>query len=130
MITVPDGFVQATNFNGYLNSKLGSSIIMTLIENVDSPAMDDAWEQDPSRTFVSRDSLTTTNGYNVFMYKEETQAQIAGKTEFIKIFQYTVFIGSGEKVLWLSISHSADIDELLQKGIMNTIMNADLTPGI
>lgn len=102
---------------------------MTLIEHVNSSAMDNAWEQDSTKTFVSRDVLTSTNGYDVFIYKEEAQAKVLGKEDYVRIFQYTVFIGSGEKVLWLSISHPWMADDILWKGLLGSIMNADLTPG-
>lgn len=123
IIQLPAGFEPSLGFNGYTHKKAATSVVMTNIHKVTAEAMDGAWEQDSSRVLVERLELTTDAGEKVFAYKEEAQAGT------LRIIQYTVFIDGSNKVLWLSISYPAVVDEQMEAIFMAAIKQADLTLG-
>lgn len=120
MIQVSPGFETSTDFNGFINKNLGVSIVMTSIQDVTAQAMDDAWEQDSTRTLLKKTLLTSNMGDEIFLYKEE------GNSGTVSIIQYTVFVGKENKVLWLSIAYPAIIDPSFEKDILQIIKSADL----
>lgn len=120
LISVTDGYIPSTQFNGYLNPNNGTSIVMTMIKNVSAPLLDQAKEEDSLFTLLSRTSYTSSLGYQTFVYKEKTTV---GETDII---HYSAFIGHLNTVLWLSISHPAQLDMMLEKELLQIIENTNL----
>lgn len=124
MIQVSEDFQPSTTFNGYLNKKLGASISMTTIHHVSAQSMDAARKQDSTRTLITESQLSTNLGDTVFLYKE------LGQSGSVKIIQYTAFIGTGNKVLWLSMAYPAQSDLLIEREILSAVKSANLNYGL
>ena len=119
MLSAPEGFEVAKNFNGYMHAGASSAIIMTMISDVNyikiSEAMTDEYFAANKFTLIHESKIKSENGINGIQYKLAFQI---GEQDFIR---YMVYSGDLNKTLWLNITYPKMQEELVEAEILKAI---------
>lgn len=122
LISVPEGFVSSTSFNGYIHLNSATSIVMTSIEHINFLRLCAGMTPD----------FFTQNGLILTEEKEFTsENNVPGryyKASFVidqvPHIRYMVFSGDLNRSLWLNITFPSMFETLVDKeikGIINSI---------
>lgn len=122
LITVPEGFVESTSFNGYLHLNSATSIVMTSIENINFIRLCAGMTPDffaaNGLTSVEEKDFTSTNNVSGRYYKAYF---VLNELPHVR---YIVFSGDLNRTLWLNITYPRMFEPIIEKeisGIINSI---------
>lgn len=126
LITAPNGFVSAEQFNGYIYTQASAAIIMTMIEEVNYLKICEGMTSD----YFAQNKLTKiTEGKFTSIEKVKGQyykcSFVLDGVDYIRIM---VFAGDLTKTLWLNITYPTKFEELLEEEIFTTIRSISLNP--
>lgn len=126
MITPPDGFEVAEQFNGYIHFKSGSAIIMTLIKDATyitiSKGMTEDFFRENKLTYISERKVITDNGTKGMDYKFSFVVQ---EVDFIR---HMVYVGDLNQTLWLAITYPKMAEDLVEGEMLKAIQTINLNP--
>ena len=115
MITAPEGFIKANQFNGYYNPQSQASIVLTMIESANyvniKRGLTPEYYAGQRLTFVGEKEITTASGLKGVVITCEFQLE--GKS----MIRNMVFIGDLKNTLWLSVTYHKDMAPLLESGL-------------
>lgn len=116
-------------FNGYLSRTTGAAIIMTLISNVNylnlAKGMTEEWFKENGLELLEEKSIQTDAGYKGRSYKCMFKHP---ENPDVDMIRYQVYIGDLENTLWLSITYSPFMEELVEDEILKSIQTVNLKP--
>ncbi len=126
LIVPPSGFEVSTLFNGYIYLQGSSSIIMTLIEDVNymkiCEGMTDEFYKRNKLTYISDSKFTSVAGVKGRMYKFSFQIE---NDQYIR---YMVYAGDLKRTLWLNITYPIKFEELIEGEMIKSINSINFKP--
>ncbi len=126
LIVPPAGFEVSTLFNGYIYLQGSSSIIMTLIEDVNylkiCEGMTEEFYKTNRLSYISDSKFTSVAGVKGRMYK------FSFKFENDEFIRYMVYAGDLKRTLWLNITYPIKFEELIEGEIIKSINSINLKP--
>jgi len=115
LITVPEGFVKSEAFNGYLHFTTGTSIVMTMVENVNyirlCAGMTPDFYEKNNLTPTSEKDFTSDNGIPGKYFKSTFI------TSGVPHIRYMLFCGDMNHTLWLNITFPQMFEALVEPEI-------------
>jgi len=124
VLTPPEGFVVAEEFNGYIHYQAGAAIILTLIEHVNyiklSEGMTEEFFKENGLTKISENAVALDNGTKGIKYKFSFEID---EMEFVR---YMVYVGDLNKTLWLNITYPKQLEELVEGEILKSLQTINL----
>ncbi|NBV08731.1 MAG: hypothetical protein EBR91_00750 [Flavobacteriia bacterium] len=116
LITVPEGFVKSEAFNGYLHFSTGTSVVMTMVENVNyirlCAGMTDAFYAANNLTPVLEKDFTSDHAIPGKFFKSTFT------TSEVLHVRYMVFCGDMNHTLWLSITFPQMFEAVVEPEIL------------
>ena len=126
LIVPPLGFEVSTLFNGYIYLQGSSSIVMTLIDDVNylkiCEGMTEEFYKTNQLTYISDSRFTSVKGVKGRMYK------FSFKIENDLFIRYMVYAGNLKRTLWLNITYPLKFEELIEGEIIKSINSINLKP--
>ena len=125
LYTAPEGFVVANQFNGYYNPLSQTTIVLTMVENVNyvniKRGLNEEYYAGQRLTVVEEKEITTDSGLKGFSVK--CSFELDGK----QMFREMVFIGDLNKTLWLSVTYHRDMAELVSPLLVKSYQSVHFT---
>ena len=130
MLVPPVSFEPETErFNGYFSHTTGAAIVMTMINNVNylnlAKGMTEEWFANNGFTLLEEKSIVTDSGYKGRSYK---CSYVHPENKEVEMIRYQVYIGDLQNTLWLSITYSPLMEELLEDEILKSFQTVNLKP--
>lgn len=124
-LTPPDGFVPATDFEGYINVNMGSAILMSVIDNIPysilKVSMTDTFFVENQLIKIAETPLSISDEIQGVVYKCEFNTQ---GHDFIRLI---VYAGNLTQTLWLNITYPKIVDEQLSPAMMRSFNSINLS---
>ncbi len=119
LITVPDGFIESSSFNGYIHLNSATSIVMTSIEHINfirlCTGMTPEFFTQNGLTLVEERDFTSTNNVSGKYYKSHF---VLNEMPHIR---YIVFCGDLNRTLWLNITYPKLFEPIIEKEILEIL---------
>ena len=123
-LTAPEGFIEYDGFPGYIHPATSSSISIHVVNNktiVDAEEnLNEEYFRSNGLTFISKKELTVNNGDKALLYK------VSKINNEELVYQYTIFVGDMNRVLWISASYFSKYEELVEESLVNSLMTTTL----
>jgi hypothetical protein len=125
LITVPEGFVSATNFNGYIHLNTATSIVMTSVEHVNflrlCAGMTPEFFSMNGLSLVEENEFTSDYNVSGRFYKAHF---VIDKLPHVR---YMIFSGDINNTLWLNITYPQMFEPLIGKEVPGIIQSIKST---
>lgn len=114
----PEGFIPGSGFNGYYHKLTQTSIVMTMIDNINYVNLKASMTDE----FFSSNSLVKTNEFTIDCasglkgYGYQASFELNG----MSMVRQMVFIGDLNKTLWLNITYPAQAANLVENELMES----------
>ena len=114
----PEGFEPGTGFNGYYHKLTQTSIVMTMIENINyvnlKVSMTDEFFTSNKLVKTKEFAIDCESGLKGYGY------QATFELNSMQMVRQMVFIGDLNKTLWLSITYPVQASDLVENELMES----------
>ncbi len=123
-LTPPEGFTEYDGFPGYIHLATSSSISVHVVNNrtiVDAAEnLNDEYFRANGLEFISKEEVVVNSGEKGLLYK------VSKSSNDELVYQYTLFVGDMNGVLWISGSYFAKYAEVVEKPLLESLMTTKL----